>query len=302
MSNPAQLSEYFEGERSRLNAVAYRLLGSRTDAEDAVQETWLRLAGQDAGSIENLRGWLTTVVSRIGIDMLRARAARHETSMDRDPSDAIVTDVVVTADRDSPEDTAVLADNVGVALLMVLQSLRPDERLAFILHDTFAVPFADIAPILGKTPDATKMLASRARRKVRHHERHDGNLQEQREIVDAFLAAAHDGDFDDLVRLLDPDVTWHRVTAHGTTTQVGESHVTDAVRRGQSSRVSAHRVLVNGEPGIMSWGPTGKPLSVMACTVRHGCIVEIVSIIDPARLGELDLSDVGPDGRDNNRS
>ncbi|NDJ89116.1 sigma-70 family RNA polymerase sigma factor [Mycolicibacter kumamotonensis] len=290
MTTESQLAEDFEQQRPRLLALAYRILGSGADAEDAVQEAWLRLSRQDVDAIDNLPGWLTTVIGRICIDTLRVRAARPDISTDLDLPDLIVTD-----DRDTPEDTAVLADSVGLALLVVLGSLRPDERLAFVLHDMFAVPFAEIGPIVGKSADAAKMLASRARRKVQDVPTPAGDRRAQREVVDAFLAAAQDGDFDALVRVLDPEVTWRQHTARGVTVTTGAGDVLEAIRRGRGARVTARRVLVNGEPGILGWGPTGRPLSLMACTVRNGRLVGIVSITDPVRLGGMELPEP-PDG------
>jgi RNA polymerase sigma-70 factor (ECF subfamily) len=284
MTTESQLAEAFEQQRQRLLALAHRVLGSRSDAEDAVQEAWLRLSRHGADAIDNLPGWLTTVISRICIDTLRSRAARPEVPIDQNLPELIVTD-----DRDIPEDAAVLSDSVGLALLVVLGSLRPDERLAFVLHDMFAVPFAEIGPIVGKSADAAKMLASRARRKVQDVPRPAGNRREQREVVDAFLSAAQLGDFDALLRVLDPDVTWRQHTARGVTVTTGSGEVVEAVRRGQGARVRAQRVLVNGEPGILGWGPSGRPLSLMACTVRNGRLVGIVSIADPVRLAGLDL-------------
>ncbi|BBX23132.1 DNA-directed RNA polymerase sigma-70 factor [Mycolicibacter terrae] len=290
MTTESQLAEDFEQQRPRLLALAYRVLGSGSDAEDAVQEAWLRLSRQDVDTIDNLPGWLTTVISRICIDTLRSRAARPEISTDLDLPDLVVTD-----DRDTPEDAAVLSDSVGLALLVVLGSLRPDERLAFVLHDMFAVPFAEIGPIVGKSADAAKMLASRARRKVQDVPTPAGDRRAQREVVDAFLAAAQDGDFDALVRVLDPEVTWRRHTVRGLSVTTGAGDVIEAVRRGRGARVTARRVLVNGEPGILGWGPTGRPLSLMACTVRNGRLVGIVSITDPVRLGGMELPEP-PDG------
>lgn len=287
MTPEASLAEAFEEQRPRLLAVAQRVLGSRADAEDAVQEAWLRLSRQDADSIENVAGWLTTVVGRICIDMLRSRSSRAEVTPTAD-----IPEFVVTEDVDSPEDAAVLADSVGLAMLVVLGSLRPDERLAFVLHDMFAVPFAEIAQILDKSSDAVKMLASRARRKVQDVPAPTGDRrrkQEQRAVVDAFLAAARDGDFDALLRVLDPDVSWQRYTATGVTVGTGSDAIVAAVRRGQGTRVLARRVSVNGEPGILAWGPTGRPLSVMACVVDGGRLVGIVSIIDPRRLARMSL-------------
>lgn len=287
MTREASLADTFEQQRPRLLAVAHRVLGSRADAEDAVQEAWLRLSRQDADSIENVAGWLTTVLGRICIDMLRSRTSRAELT----PT-AELPELVVTEDVDSPEDAAVLADSVGLAMLVVLGSLRPDERLAFVLHDMFAVPFADIGQILDRSSDAVKMMASRARRKVQGVPPPTGDRrrqQEQREVVDAFLAAARDGDFDALLRVLDPDVSWQRYTAAGVTVGTGSDSVVAAVRRGQGTRVVARRVSVNGEPGILAWGPKGRPLGVMACSVDGGRLVGIVSIVDPRRLARMSL-------------
>jgi RNA polymerase sigma-70 factor (ECF subfamily) len=286
----AALAQFFEDQRPRLLAVAHRVLGSRTDAEDAVQEAWLRLSRQDPDTIDNLAGWLTTVIGRICVDMLRTRTSRSEVP---------VADLVVTEDVDTPEDAAVLADTVGLALLVVLGSLRPEERLAFVLHDMFAVPFADIGPILGKSADATKMLASRARRKVQDVPAPAADRRQRdkrRAVVDAFLAAARDGDFEALLRVLDPDVHWQRHTANGVIAGTGADGIVDAVRRGLRGRVTARRVSVNGEPGVLAWGPTGRPLGVMACTVEGGRLVGIVSIIDPARLARISLPAPDPEG------
>ncbi|ULP49146.1 sigma-70 family RNA polymerase sigma factor [Mycolicibacter virginiensis] len=286
MTTETQLAQAFEQQRHRLLALAYRVLGSGSDAEDAVQEAWLRLSRQNVAAIDNLPGWLTTVISRICIDILRSRTARPEVSIDQDLPDFVVTD-----DRETPEDAAVLSDSVGLALLVVLGSLRPEERLAFVLHDMFAVPFVEIGPIVGKSADAAKMLASRARRKVQDVPAPTGDRRAQREVVDAFLAAAQDGDFDALLRVLDPDVTWRQHTARGVTVTTGSGAVVEAVRRGQGARIAARRVLVNGDPGILGWGPTGRPLALMACTVRDGRLVGIVSIADPVRLAGMDLPD-----------
>jgi RNA polymerase sigma factor (sigma-70 family) len=291
MTPDASLAETFEGQRPRLLAVAHRVLGSRADAEDAVQEAWLRLSRQDAGSVENVAGWLTTVVGRICIDMLRSRTSRAEVSPAAGIPELVVTEDLETRE-DTPEDAAVLADSVGLAMLVVLGSLRPDERLAFVLHDMFAVPFVEIGQILDRSSDAVKMLASRARRKVQDVPPPTGGRrrkQEQREVVDAFLAAARDGDFDALLRVLDPDVSWQRYTAAGVTVGTGSDAIVAAVRRGQGTRVLARRVSVNGEPGILAWGPTGRPLSVMACVVDGGRLVGIVSILDPRRLARMSL-------------
>lgn len=278
------LAEAFEEQRGRLLAVAYRLLGSRADAEDAVQEAWLRLARQDAGSIDNLAGWLTTVVGRVCIDLLRSRSARPETSY-AEP----LPDLVVTEDAETPEEDAVLAESVGVALLVVLESLRPAERLAFVLHDLFAVPFQDIGQILGRSTDATKMLASRARRKVQDTPRPDAGLRQQRRAVDTFLAAARDGDFAGLLAVLDPEVTWRTHTPRGVVVRLGATEVAAHVQALARGKATAHPVLVNGGPGLLASNADGRVLSVNACTVVDGRIVAILSVTDPQRLATMDL-------------
>jgi len=279
------LAEAFEEQRGRLVAVAYRMLGSRADAEDAVQEAWLRLARHDAAAIDNLGGWLTTVVGRVCIDVLRSRQARSEA-----PYDDRLPELVVTEDGGgAPEDEALLAESVGLALLVVLDTLRPAERLAFVLHDMFAVPFEEIGQIIGRSTDAAKMLASRARRKVQDTPRPTDERQQQRAVVDAFLAAARSGDFDGLLRVLDPDVTWRSYTARGVVIRLGAAEVADRAQRGARATVAARPVLVNGEPGVVVWDRNGKPVSVMACTVIDDRIVEILSIQDPERLAAMDL-------------
>ncbi|KAA0021395.1 sigma-70 family RNA polymerase sigma factor [Antrihabitans cavernicola] len=285
----SSLADAFVEQRPRLVAVAHRILGSRVDAEDAVQEAWLRLARQDAATIDNLSGWLTTVVSRVCIDTLRSRKAKPEQPYDDDR----VPEMIVTEDIDRmPEEGALLADSVGLALLVVLDSLSPAERLAFVLHDTFAVPFDEVAQIVGKSTDATKMLASRARRKVQGTQRPASELQRQRDVVDAFLSAARSGDFEALLEVLDPDVRWTSHTARGVVVRLGATQVAGRAKQGAHAKVSGRRVLVDGQPGLAAWGPTGKPLSVMACTVVDGKIVEIVSVTDPKRLATMDLPKV----------
>jgi RNA polymerase sigma-70 factor (ECF subfamily) len=279
------LAEAFEEQRGRLVAVAYRMLGSRADAEDAVQEAWLRLARHDAAAINNLGGWLTTVVGRVCIDVLRSRNARSEASYDER-----LPELVVTEDGGgAPEDEALLAESVGLALLVVLDTLRPAERLAFVLHDMFAVPFEEIGQIIGRSADAAKMLASRARRKVHDTPRPTDERQQQRAVVDAFLAAARSGDFEGLLRVLDPGVTWRSYTARGVVIRMGAAEVADRARRGARATVTARPVLVNGEPGVVVWDRNGKPVSVMACTVIDDRIVEILSVQDPERLAAMDL-------------
>ena len=279
------LAEAFEHQRGRLVAVAYRMLGSRADAEDAVQEAWLRLARQDATGIDNLAGWLTTVVGRVCIDVLRSRRTRPEVSYD----DRLPELVVTEDDGAAPEDDALLAESVGLALLVVLDTLRPAERLAFVLHDMFAVPFEEIGQIIGRSTDAAKMLASRARRKVQDTPRSTDERQQQRAVVDAFLAAARGGDFEGLLRVLDPEVTWRSYTARGVVVRLGATEVAGRAQHGSRAALTARPVLVNGEPGVVVWDAKGRPRSVMACTVVDGRIVEILSVTDPERLASMDL-------------
>ncbi|OKJ93087.1 sigma-70 family RNA polymerase sigma factor [Amycolatopsis sp. CB00013] len=274
------LASAFEEQRGRLVAVAQRMLGSRTDAEDAVQEAWLRLARQDADMIDNLSGWLTTVVGRVCIDTLRSRKTRPEDSYD-EPPELLVLD-------DSPEEDALLAESVGVALVVVLDTLGPAERLAFVLHDLFAVSFAEIGEILGKSADAAKMLASRARRKVRGQRPADE--PRQRAVVDAFLAAAREGDFDGLLEMLDPDVTWRSQSRHGEVVRLGAAEVATRVQRGARAAGMTRPALVNGKPGIVSWSRTGKLLGVMSCTIVDGRIVGIDSVSDPRRLAAMGVT------------
>jgi RNA polymerase sigma-70 factor (ECF subfamily) len=279
------LARLFEAQRRRLTALAYRMLGSQADADDAVQEAWLRLVRQEPGSIDNVGAWLTTVVGRISIDMLRSRQVRPQLADD----DRLPELIVAEDDGSAPEDEAVLADSVGVALLMVLDRLRPAERLAFVLHDMFAVPFDEIGQILGRSGDAAKMLASRARRKVQGAPRPPDDRQQQRAVVDAFLAASQCGDFEGLLRVLDPDVSWSTHTARGVLHRHGAEEVAAVAVRGKRSTATGRRVLVNGEPGIAVWDAKGRLRSVMACTVVDGRIVELVSVTDPSRLAAIDL-------------
>ncbi|NUS14908.1 MAG: sigma-70 family RNA polymerase sigma factor [Streptomyces sp.] len=282
------LARDFEEHRGRLTAVAVRMLGSRADAEDAVQEAWLRLARQDAGAIGNLGAWLTTVVGRVCIDMLRSRRVHPE-----EPYGDLLPEIEVTEDDGpAPEEDALLADSVGVALLVVLDTLGPAERLAFVLHDLFAVPFDEVGQILGRSPDAAKMLASRARRKVHGtHGPADGRRR-QRAVVDAFLAAARAGDFEGLLKVLDPDVTWRSYSVRGLAVRLGADEVATRAQRGVRAVVNSRPVLVNGEPGILVLGPRGRVIGLMACTVAGGRIVAVLSVSDPARLAALSLPPV----------
>jgi len=289
MAIEAELAELFDAERGRLVAVAHRILGRRGDAEDAVQEAWLRLARSDGGTIDNLPGWLTTVVSRVSIDMLRARNTRPDVTYEDE-----LPEPIVTVDRaDAPEENAVMADSVGLAMMVVLESLGPDERLAFVLHDLFGLPFAEIAQVLGKSTDATKMAASRARRKVRGVPQPTGDLQARREVVDAFLAAAQGGDLARLAELLAPDITWTVHMPRTVRTMSGFDEVSEALVQGNRAGIEARRVLVDGEPGVLIWGRNGKPVGLMACTVVDGRMAHVESIVDPHRLAAMGLP--GPD-------
>lgn len=280
-------AETFEAQRDRLRAVAHRMLGSYADAEDVVQEAWLRLSRQDTATIHNLAGWLTTVVGRISLDVLRSRQARPEASYD----DSLSEFVVAPDGNPAPEDDAVLADSVGPALLVVVESLGPGERLAFVLHDLFAVPFDEIGQILGKSTAATKMLASRARRKVRTTERPSGVVREQREVVRAFLAAARSGDFEELLRILDPEVKLTVQTPSGAVVTLGATRVAAGAHLSAGAATRGRTVLVNGLPGLVSWREDGTPLSVLAFTVVDSRITGITVVVDPAELARMDLPD-----------
>ncbi|MDH6293112.1 sigma-70 family RNA polymerase sigma factor [Rhodococcus sp. NM-2] len=280
------LAQQFEAHRTRLRAVAYRMLGSIGEAEDAVQESWLRLSRTDADTVENLGGWLTTVVARVCLNMLQSRRTRRE-----DPLDAAVPDPIVTrADGGDPEQEAVLADSVGLALLVVLGTLAPAERLAFVLHDMFAVPFEDIAPIVERTPAAARQLASRARRRLQGAPVPDTDPVRQRAVVDAFLAAARSGDFDALVAVLDPDVVLRADTGAlpaGASTMVrGSETVAGRVLGFARLARFAHPALVNGAAGVVAIAD-GQLLSVMGVTIRRGKIVEIDILADRERLAGL---------------
>jgi RNA polymerase sigma factor (sigma-70 family) len=286
-SPPDRVAEAFEAQRDRLRAVAYRMLGSHADAEDVVQEAWLRLSRQDSATIHNLAGWLTTVVGRISLDVLRSRQAHPEASYD----DRLPELVVTVDDGLAPEEDVALADSVGLALLVVLESLGPSERLAFVLHDLFAVPFDEIGQILGKSTDAAKMLASRARRKVQATEPATADGREQREVVQAFLAAARDGDFEGLLRVLDSDVRLTADAGDGVVVTLGATKVAASAKLGARAAARWRAVLVNGLPGIVSWREDGTPLSVLAFTVVAGRIAGIAVVADPARLASMDLPD-----------
>jgi RNA polymerase sigma factor (sigma-70 family) len=280
------LAERFEEHRHHLRAVAYRMLGSLSEADDAVQESWLRLSRSETGEIENLRGWLITVVGRVCLDALRSRKSRKEERLD-----AYVPDPVLNGhERVAPEHEILLADSVGLALLVVLETLSPHERLAFVLHDMFDVPFTEIASIVGCSPDAARQLASRARRRVQGAPPPDTDLKRQREVVDAFLAAARGGDFEALVAVLDPDIVLRSDQGPGASRIIRGARAV-AGQALMFSRLAEYvqPVLVNGAAGIVSWRPGGQPFSVMGFMVRNGKIVEIDVLRDSKRLERLDL-------------
>ncbi|MGC4889982.1 RNA polymerase sigma factor SigJ [Micromonospora sp. DT227] len=292
MDRTTGLAERFERERPRLRAVAYRLLGSLTEAEDAVQETWLRLARTDVDTIDNLDAWLTTVVARISLNTLRSRAARRE-----DPLDVRLPDPVVEPPRPDadPAHAVVLADSVGLALLVVLDTLNPTERLAFVLHDMFGVPFDEIGPLVDRSPTAARQLASRARRRVRGRApAPDPDLARQRAVVDAFLTAAREGDFEALIAVLHPDVVLRSdggtARARHTTVFTGATEVAAQATTFGRLFPYARPVLVNGAAGVLV-SAGGRPLSVMAFTVTGGRIAAVDVIADPHRLTALGLAD-----------
>jgi RNA polymerase sigma-70 factor (ECF subfamily) len=279
------LAARFEENRTHLRAVAFRMLGSMSEAEDAVQESWLRLSRSDTSDVENLGGWLTTVVARVSLDMLRSRKSRREDPLDPNLPEPIVS----PADGTDPEHEALLADSVGPALLVVLDTLPPAERLAFVLHDLFAVPFDEIADIVGRSPAAARQLASRARRRVQGVTPPDGDRTRQREVVDAFLAASRGGDFDALLALLDPDVVLRADSAAVIAGAAGELVGAAAVAETFSGRArTAQSAVIDGAAGLV-WAPGGQPRVVFGFTIENGKIVEIELLADPARLGELDL-------------
>ena len=286
MDEHVWLAERFEENRTHLRAVAYRMLGSLSEADDAVQESWVRLSRSDTSGVENLGGFLTTVVARVCLDMLRSRRSRREEPLDLHLPEPVVSG----ADGTDPEHQALLADSVGPALLVVLDTLAPAERLAFVLHDMFAVPFDQIAPIMGRSPAAARQLASRARRRVHGATVPDADLTRQRTVVDAFLAASRDGDFDALLALLDPDVV---LRADHAAVQVGASkevHGAAAVAATFAGRARAARpALVNGVAGAV-WAPGGRPRIVFDFTMSDGKIVAIELLADPERLRRLDLA------------
>jgi RNA polymerase sigma factor (sigma-70 family) len=291
MPTRERLAEQFEQHRAHLRAVAYRMLGSASEADDAVQESWIRLGRTDVSDVENLRGWLTTVVARVCLDMLRTRTSRRE-----DPLDTHVPDPVISRADGDPESDAVLADSVGLALLVVLEKLEPAERLALVLHDVFGMTFEEIAPIVDRSVVATRQLASRARRQVRGHTpTSDVDLRTQRRVVDAFLAAVQNGDFEALVAVLDPDIV---LRADGGAVK-GMSRLVRGAQAvmGQAAAFSKFAlsnqvVLVNGNIGLVCRLPDGRLFSVIGFTIAGGKVVEMDILADPERLSRLDLSAV----------
>jgi RNA polymerase sigma factor (sigma-70 family) len=288
------LAQRFEEHRSHLRAVAYRMLGSLSEADDAVQEAWLRLSRFETSGVENLGGWLTTVVGRVCLDMLRSRTSRRVVPLGEPLGTRVPEPLVSRADGIDPEHEALLADSVGLALLVVLQTLTPAERLAFVLHDMFSVPFEQIAPVVGRSPTAARQLASRARRRVQG-EAHvpNADLATQREVVDAFLAASRDGDFETLLAVLDPDVV---LRIDGGAMRAGLSREVRGARAVAEQTLTFSRLspfvqpsLVNGAAGVVV-APRGRPFSVMGFTIRGGKIVEVDILADPARLSRLDVS------------
>jgi RNA polymerase sigma factor (sigma-70 family) len=290
MDDRAWLIERFEEHRARLRAVAYRMLGSLSEADDAVQDAWLRLSRADTGSVENVAGWLTTVVARVCLNTLRTRQSRRE-----EPLDAHMPDPIIShEDQGDPEQEALLADSVGLALLVVLDTLTPAERLAFVLHDMFAVPFEEIAPMIKRSPAAARQLASRARRRVNGSAPvPDADLTRQRRVVDAFLAASRGGDFDALVALLDPDVVLRADRAARPTPAPIVIRGAHAVAKGALLASERARftqpALVNGAVGLVM-APRGRLFLVLGFTITDGKITEIDVIADPDRLRQLDLA------------
>jgi RNA polymerase sigma factor (sigma-70 family) len=288
MTEQEWLATQFEEQRPHLRAVAYRMLGSLAEAEDAVQDAWLRVGRADTSEVENLRAWLTTIVARISLNMLRTRRTRREDALDVRLPDPIID----PADGTDPAHEALLADSVGLALLVVLETLTPAERLSFVLHDMFAVPFEDIAPIVERSPEATRQLASRARRRVRGAAPvPDPDLDAQWEVVEAFLAAARGGDFDALVAVLDPDVELRADGGiEGITQHIrGAETVASQALTFRRFNLTMRRALVNGAAGMVSFRD-GKPFSLCALTIKDGRIAKMNFLTDPDRLAAIDFA------------
>lgn len=297
MDDAIWLAETFESHRSHLRAVAYRMLGSDSETDDALQEAWLRLSRADTSDVDNLGGWLTTVVARVCLDMLRSRRSRREEPLNDNAPDVTAGQAAGT----DPERQAVLADSIGPALLVVLDTLTPPERLAFVLHDMFAVPFDEIAPIVERSPAAARQLASRARRRVQGADAPtDADQGRRHEVVSAFVAAARDGDFDQLLTLLDPDVVLRADPAAveaATANQAAGAPTLSSLVRGASTVAKAfagrargaQRALIDGVPGAV-WAPGGQPRAVFDFTIVDGTIVAIEVLADPEHLAPLDIT------------
>jgi RNA polymerase sigma-70 factor (ECF subfamily) len=289
MKDQDWLAERFEIHRSHLRGVAFRMLGSLNEADDAVQEAWIRLSRTES-EVDNLRAWLTTVVARVCLNMLRSRRVRRESSLETHMPDPIVS----PQEGADPEQEALLGDSVGLALYVVLDTLAPAERVAFVLHDVFALPFDEIAPIVDRSPEAARQLASRARRRVQGAPVPDTDLEGQWQVVDAFMAAAREGDFERLLAVLDPDVV---LRSDGGAARPGLARVERGAEAVAARALGFRRfagpvktALVNGVPGGVAWAPDGRPFAVVACTVRGGRIVEMDVLADPDRLRQLDLT------------
>lgn len=287
-----RLAEQFEAHRPHVRAVAYRMLGSVSEAEDAVQEAWIRLSRTDVSDVDNLRAWLTTVVARVCLDMLRTRASRREEALDVHVPDPIISPF--GRGDEGPEANAMLADSVGLALLVVLEKLEPAERLAFVLHDVFGMTFDDIAPVVERSVVATRQLASRARRRVQGQSpTSEADLRKQRRVVDAFLAAVEQGDFEALVTVLDPEIVLRADggAAKGMSRLVrGAQAVAAQAEAFSKMQLSSQVVLVNGNIGVVSRLPDGRLLSVIGFTIAGGKVVEMDILADPDRLSRLNLS------------
>lgn len=292
MATPERLACQFEDHRSHVRMVAYRMLGSLSEADDAVQEAWIRMSRADVGSIENLRGWLTTVVGRVCLDMLRAQSSRREDSLDVHIPDPIVTRAVIDEGA-GPEAGAIRADSVGLALMVVLGKLDPAERLAFVLHDVCDMTFDEIAPIIDRSVVATRQLASRARRRVKDAPTPDADLRAQRRVVEAFLAAVQAGDFDALIGLLHPAIVLRADggPAKGMSRLVrGAEEVAAQAQAFSTLGLTSRVVLVNGHIGVVSRLPNGRVLSVIGYTVTGGRVVAMDILADADRINRLDLS------------
>jgi RNA polymerase sigma factor (sigma-70 family) len=287
VTSPDRVAERFEEHRPRLRAVAYRMLGSTSEADDAVQEAWIRLSRSDAGEIRNLEAWLVTAVGRVALNMLRSRTRRREEPFGERLPDPIVD----RADGIDPEHEALLTDSVGLALLVVLETLTPAERLSYVLHDMFSVPFEQIGAILDRAPDAARQLASRGRRRIRGTDPAPADdPAAQRDVLDAFLAASREGDFDALVALLDPDVVRRQDAGSGIAVLHGPEEVANTALAYAQRALVVRYALVNGGPGWVAVDERGEPYAIAAIVLRAGRIATMDVLLDPARLARVDLT------------